>query len=249
MRLYILVTGFQPLRIYFYKEGILRIAAEKYKLDLEAIENKYSHLTNTAINIGHKNYQKPKNINDEQSNEWYLHTYKNYLKRKKIYVDSIFVKIKDIIIKTVISGQEKIINTTSELKLNDMNMFNLFGFDIIINDKFIPYLLEVNTRPSMESYNNFDKIIKSNLFADTLNIAGIKLFSHEQNYRSFDKDIDYSDEIQNMVDNALCELTRPRGDYELIFPLKKNIDKYKKFFYKNVSIENKLFWEEIKKDN
>jgi hypothetical protein len=248
MRLYVLVTGFQPLRIYFYQEGILRIAAEKYTLDIKTIGNKYKHLTNTAVNIGHKKIRKPKNTNDENSNEWYLHTYRNYLKRNKINVDSIFDKIKDIIIKTIISGQEKIIKTTSQLKLNDMNMFNLFGFDIIINNNFIPYLLEVNTRPSMASYNNFDKIIKSNLFADTLNIAGITLFSHQKNYRAFDKDIYSNNSIQNMVDNAVCELTRPRGDYELIFPLKKNIDEYKKYFYKGVRLENKLFWEEIKKD-
>ena len=248
MRLYVLVTGFQPLRIYFYQEGILRIAAEKYTLDIKTIGNKYKHLTNTAVNIGHKKFRKPKNTNDENSNEWYLHTYRNYLKRNKINVDSIFDKIKDIIIKTIISGQEKIIKTTSQLKLNDMNMFNLFGFDIIINNNFIPYLLEVNTRPSMASYNNFDKIIKSNLFADTLNIAGITLFSHQKNYRAFDKDIYSNNSIQNMVDNAVCELTRQRGDYELIFPLKKNIDEYKKYFYKGVRLENKLFWEEIKKD-
>ena len=36
--------------------------------------------------------------------------------------------------------------------------------------------------------------------------------------------------LKENVDNALCELERPRGIYELAFPLKNNIEKYKKFF-------------------
>ena len=247
MRLYVLVTGFQPLRIYLYKEGLLRIAAEKYNLNLKSIENRYTHLTNTAVNINHKDYRKPKNNKDENSNEWYLHTYRAYLKSKKIDVDQIFDKIKDIMIKTIISGQQNITDITKKIKLNDMSMFNLFGFDIIIDNKYRPYLLEVNTRPSMEIYNNYDIIIKSNLFVDTLNIVGISPFSHEKKYHSFDKDLNYiNNNIQNRVDNALCELTRPKGDYELIFPLKTNIDKYEKFFFKNACEENTLFWKEIK---
>ena len=32
------------------------------------------------------------------------------------------------------------------------------------------------------------------------------------------------------INNAFWELTRPRGDYELMFTIKNNINKYKKYF-------------------
>ena len=64
-------------------------------------------------------------------------------------------------------------------------MFNLFGFDILINDNLNPILLEVNTRPFMHIYDCMDKIIKTNLFIDALNIIGITPFSHERKYKSF----------------------------------------------------------------
>ena len=248
IRIYVLVTGFQPLRIYLYKEGLLRFAAEKYNLDLNSIENKFTHLTNTAINIDHKLYKKPDNVTDESSNEWYLNTYRNYLRRNNIDVDGIFDKMKDLIIKIMISGEQRTRNITKNSKINDMNMFNLFGFDIIIDDKYIPHLLEVNTKPAMDIYNKYDIIVKSNLFVDTLNIVGMVPFSHERNSTSYDKDIKYKNDIQNRVDDALCELTRPRGDYELIFPLKNNIEYYKKFFFKDNCKENVLFWKEIMKE-
>ena len=248
MRLYVLVTGFQPLRIYLYKEGLIRIASERYKLKINSLDNKYSHITNTAINFRSKKYKIPKNDSDEQSNKWNFHTYRNYLKKQNIDADLIFEKIKDIVIKTIISGQKKIVNTTKELNLDDINMFNLFGFDIFINNYLDPYLLEVNTRPSMEAFNKYDTIIKSKLLVDSLNIIGITLFSHDKEHKPFDKVLHYENKIQKRVDDALCELTRPRGDYELIFPLKNNINNYTKFFMKNKGKENNLFWKEIIKD-
>ena len=245
MRIYVLITGFQPLRVYLYNEGLIRIAAEKYNLKMDTLDNKYAHLTNTAINIKSKKYLNPKNDMDEKANKWNFKTYRNYLQKQNGDVDLIFDKIKDIIIKSLISGQKKIINKTEELKLDDINMFNLFGFDVFIDNKFDAHLLEVNTRPSLVEYNKYDKIIKSNLFVDTLNIVGISLFSHDKEHKLFDKGLSFKDKVEKRVDDAFCELTRPRGDYELIFPLKDNIDTYKNFFFKNKGKENTLFWKKI----
>ena len=100
----------------------------------------------------------------------------------------------------------------------------------------------------MLDYNKYDKIIKSNLFVDTLNIVGLQIFSHSKDHKTFDKIFNYQDKIKQRVDDSLCELTRPRGDYELIFPLKDNIEKYKRFFFKKKGKENVLFWKEIIKD-
>ena len=125
-------------------------------------------------------------------------------------------------------------------------MFNVFGFDILLDDKLNPSLLEVNTRPSMHIYDKMDKIIKTNIFVDTLNIVGITPFSHKKNYEPFDKYYKYKNRVNEAVSKALCELSRPRGSFELIFPLKSNIDLYQKFFFHNISNENKLFWKNIK---
>ena len=79
-------------------------------------------------------------------------------------------------------------------------------------------------------------------------LVGIYLYSHDKEHKPFDLVFSYTSKIQKRVDDALCELTRPRGDYELIFPLKDNIDIYKRFFLKKKGKENTLFWKEIIED-
>jgi len=246
-RLYVLITGFKPLRIYLNKEGLVRIATNNYSLSKENINDSFMHLTNTGINEKSRKYRFPKNFTDETANKWSLATYRKFLKKKKININIIFEKIKDIIIKTIISGQISIINLESKMRVEDRSMFNVFGFDVIIDDKLNPSLLEVNSRPSMNFYDKMDKVVKTNIMVDTLNIVGIVPFSHEFRYKSFDLDIFFKKKVDDRVNNALCELTRPRGDFELIFPLKSNINKYKKFFLNEDNLENKMFWEQIMK--
>ena len=51
LRLYIVVTCYDPLRIYIYREGLVRFASEKYQnTDLASQEAKFTHLTNYSIN-------------------------------------------------------------------------------------------------------------------------------------------------------------------------------------------------------
>ena len=96
-------------------------------------------------------------------------------------------------------------------------------------------------------YDNIDKIIKERIYVDTLNIVGITPFSHDENQEPIDDIYIYDDPVQEAVEFAFCELTRPKGNFDLIFPLKKNIDKYAKFFKKK-GIENSKFWEKIKNE-
>ena len=57
LRLYVVVTSFEPLRIYIYREGLVRFATEKYSnQDITTEECKYTHLTNYSINKKNENY-------------------------------------------------------------------------------------------------------------------------------------------------------------------------------------------------
>ena len=173
--------------------------------------------------------------------------YKNFLKGYNIEWDDIREKIKDIIIKSIISAHKNLTDEIETNNLNDQNFFEILGYDILITDKFIPKLLEINTNPDMKIYANLDKPIKTDLLLDTLNLIGIIPFSRKYK-ETLNNQVKFIQKVDDTIHNAFCELERPRGDYELIFPTTKTIYKYKKYFLNN-SKENKIFWNKIISNN
>ena len=147
LRLYVLITGLKPLRIYFYREGLVRIATKNYSLEKNSINNSFVYLTNTAVNLKSKDYIVPNLTNIENANEWNLETYSNHLKKINIDYIKIRNKIKDIIIKTMISVYKNLTIEQSKNNLNDINYYDVLGYDFIIQDNYDPILLEVNKRP------------------------------------------------------------------------------------------------------
>ena len=244
LRVFPLVTGLKPLRIYLNRQGIILIAKEKYNLDINHINNKYIHFTHNEINKEFGFYKKTRKQSD---NKMYFTEYKNYLKDNNIDFTLLINKIIDIIIKAVISGYGYLISKLDEFNLNDRNFFNLYGYDFLIDNKYEPYLLDIDKRPDMYIYDNNDKYIKEKIFIDTLNIVGITPFSHDETAESLDEIYKYEDPIEETIDFAFCELTRPKGNFDLIFPLKNNIEKYRKLIRKKC-VENEQFWEKIKNE-
>ena len=53
--------------------------------------------------------------------------------------------------------------------------FELYGFDILIDDRLKPWLMEVNVCPSLSSSSPMDRKIKHTLLTDILNLVGISL--------------------------------------------------------------------------
>jgi len=154
LRLYALITGLKPLRIYFYKEGLIRRATYNFSLDKDSIKNRYIHLTNIGVNKKNKDYIIPNKNNIESANLWNLKTFSNYLKNKNIEYENIRNKIKDIIIKSIISVYQKLLLDISNHNLNDINFYDVLGYDILIKDNYDPILLEINTGPTKTFYGD-----------------------------------------------------------------------------------------------
>jgi len=57
LRIYVLLCGISPLRVYIYKDGLARFATEKYEKPSEKnTNNLFMHLTNYAINKESENF-------------------------------------------------------------------------------------------------------------------------------------------------------------------------------------------------
>jgi len=244
LRIHGLVTSVKPLKIYLYDEGLVRVASEKY--DPKKIDNEFSFLTNLYIN--RKNKKKfiyPKNLsNIEDSNLWNLAAFKRYCKRNNINYDKLYDDFGDIFIKMVLSVREKIIDNIKLNKLSSSNFYHVIGFDIIYDENMKPYLLESNRRCGLRDDNDAEKYYTHNIVADTINLVGVRIMNKED--KSLIGDKKYKDSLDEILEDSLCELDRPRGGYKLIFPLKNNVEKYKKFYLKDIPKEDLLLWKNLK---
>ncbi len=52
------------------------------------------------------------------------------------------------------------------------SVHELFGFDVILDENFKPWIVEVNISPSLNSSSPLDVSVKGQMIADLLRIAG-----------------------------------------------------------------------------
>lgn len=247
LRVYVLMTSMEPLRILVYNNGLVRLATCPYsKPNPNNLNNKFMHLTNFSINKESENYnESPENGSKRDFiwlNSWLLN---NGMNGKKLWDD-----IDDVIVKTIISVypwvKEKYKELFSQHYEQRVNAcFEIFGFDIIIDDMMKPYLLEVNRSPSFSISGEVDTRVKKNLISDTFKIVNLnqdKLDDGPQKSR-------YNNKSKRDQNNPFAEVRQKgkimtikqqiqweekyHGDYRLVYP-KKNANPctYRKYIHK-----------------
>lgn len=129
LRIWVLVTSFDPLSIYFYNACYCRVCQEAYSL------------VNLDSSVHLANYSVQKNIAKAQSDTvWSLTRLISYLDSLKVSWTEILKKIHYLTISTLQAVAENIDSR--------QGCFELYGFDVILDQNFQPWLLEVNLSPA-----------------------------------------------------------------------------------------------------
>ena len=251
MKFFVLITGFSPLKIYIYRDGYLILGGNEYNLNETNINDKCMHITSEKNEINCSKNKYEDSLFEENCNIWSFLNFERYCKRNDINYYNIINQAKDIIIKTFISLSENIIKSSKSKSLKDRNMFQLFTFDFLLDNNLKLYLIDMDKNPKLNSKHLVPIYIYDHIFSDILNIVGIVPFNHEYEKKTFENNnnISHNIEIEENVEEAICEFGRTRGMFELVFPEKNIINKYKKYFRNNFGKENELLWENIEKND
>ncbi|XP_034417391.1 tubulin polyglutamylase TTLL4 [Cyclopterus lumpus] len=175
LRIYVYVTCYDPLRIYIFSDGLVRFASCKYSSSMKTLGNKFMHLTNYSVNKKNSEYQTNSDDKACQGHKWTLKSLWQFLGSKGVNTTLIWEKIKDIVIKTII-GSEPYVNSLLKMHVRaPYSCHELFGFDIMLDEKLKPWILEVNISPSLHSNTALDVAVKGQMIRDLLNLAGFRI--------------------------------------------------------------------------
>lgn len=190
LRVYVLVSSYDPLRVYVYNDGLVRFATEKYDLDQSNLKKRFIHLTNFSVNKRSENFKQNKADGDDEENtsKWSFKALKKAYDERNINYDYVFAQVKDVIVKTLISVEPHIVGNLNKCPGNRSSCFELYGFDVIIDKNLKPWLLEVNVLPSLSSSSPFDKIIKTMLICDVLTLIGIRGYDKKKVHQGPEED-------------------------------------------------------------
>lgn len=173
IRLYVLVTSFDPLVIYLYEEGLVRLATVKYDKTTENLWNPCMHLCNYSINKYHSDYIKATESDEDVGHKWTFSALLRHLKSQGNDTTSLMQAIEDVIIKSIFACSQSIVSACKMFVPNQNNCFELYGYDILIDSSLRPWLLEVNLSPSLGTDTPLDIKVKSAMLTDLLTLVGI----------------------------------------------------------------------------
>lgn len=159
IRQWVLVTSWNPLTAWFYDKCYLRFGVEDYSID--DLKNKFVHLTNNSIQKYSDKFEK----SDIEGNMWHSDQFSDYLRNLEghdIWEDTIKPGIKKIITHSLECVQDMVDGRKGSCEL--------YGYDIMLDDQYNPWLIEINCSPAMDYSTSITEYMVKEVMDDTIKI-------------------------------------------------------------------------------
>ncbi|XP_049952504.1 tubulin polyglutamylase TTLL5 isoform X2 [Schistocerca serialis cubense] len=174
LRLYVVVTSYDPLLVYLYEEGLVRFATVKYDSGGKHLWNPCMHLCNYSINKYHSDYVKSDDPEAEDvGHKWTLSALLRHLRAAGTDTALLMSRIEEVIVKSILASAPPIVAACRMFVPHTHNCFELYGFDILVDSELKPWLLEVNLSPSLGCDSPLDVRVKSAMLVDLLTLVGL----------------------------------------------------------------------------
>ena len=156
IRVYILVVYNKSVKFYIHKDSKCIYTNKDYNNDITDFETNI-----TSYKMDYIIYEN----NPFSIEELNYYIYKNHGNN----ID-LFIKIKELM---TLVGRACLTSIKKSSNIRKATTYQLFGADVILDNNFIPYLLEINKGPDMKIRCDRDKILKEKVYRDIYDTLGI----------------------------------------------------------------------------
>ena len=155
LRVYVLVTSCRPLRAHLCRQGLCRFSSEPYTpLDTS---NLLAHLTNSSLNKHAASFTK-----------WTLARYLAHTRPSPAALHSFWLRLTHLVLLTLLPLVADV------AKGGGCGAFELFGFDVLVDERGKLWLLEVNKSPAIAVASDEDRQVKLPMLNDLLDLLGVQ---------------------------------------------------------------------------
>ncbi|XP_040466880.1 tubulin polyglutamylase TTLL7 isoform X1 [Falco naumanni] len=185
LRVYILVTSCDPLKVFLYHDGLVRMGTEKYYPPSDSnLSQLYMHLTNYSVNKHNEHFERDETEDkgSKRSIKWFT----EFLETNNLDVSKFWSDISELVVKTLIVAEPHVLHAyrmcrPGQAPGSDSVCFEVLGFDILLDRKLKPWLLEINRAPSFGTDQKIDYDVKKGVLLNALKLLNIRTSDKRRN--------------------------------------------------------------------
>ena len=178
IRLYVLVTSYHPLTVYMHRSGFARFSSTRYTTVKGELGNTLVHLTNVAIQKHGEDYDAA------SGGKWEIGSLRSYLLQlqrewqedtgaTEDRVGQCFSLITTLVIRSL--------QAVKPLMSTDPHCFELYGYDVLLDANYKPWLIEVNASPSLSANTPADEQLKIDMLHDLFHTLEAERWTQQYN--------------------------------------------------------------------
>eukprot|EP00729_Bicosta_minor_P008645 gene8645-8728_t len=173
LRLYVLVSSVEPLKVHLFNDGLARLCTKKYTVpDASNLKRRQAHLTNYAVNKSSKDF-----VKGSQGSKRSVKAVFQLLRDRGIDTDRVWSDIVDCVNHTMLAVHPKLqqayknlIPPKSTLRTPTSSCFEILGFDVMLDSTGGVWLIEVNHAPSFKGGSKVDNRVKHGAVSGALEL-------------------------------------------------------------------------------
>ncbi|XP_056671402.1 tubulin polyglutamylase TTLL7 isoform X2 [Monodelphis domestica] len=185
LRIYILITSCDPLKIFLYHDGLVRMGTEKYSPPNDTnLSQLFMHLTNYSVNKHNERFERDETEDkgSKRSIKWFT----EFLQTNKYDVAKFWNDISELVVKTLIVAEPHVLHAYRMCRPgqppgSESVCFEVLGFDILLDRKLKPWLLEINRAPSFGTDQKIDFDVKKGVLLNALKLLNIRTSDKRRN--------------------------------------------------------------------